>query len=138
MFTYYDGLRKAGKDIKRHQIMIIWLKWRLIVVGSSYSKHRVHQWAGLVFQFAVPVFFLFPGPVGTAPCRCGWNFHLTLYSFAGRQPSAATCSSCWENMDATKDYLKIYRYVSVFRYPEYGWGRAGQEYNPLCRSRMHL
>ena len=23
MFTYYDSLRKAGKDIKRHQIMMI-------------------------------------------------------------------------------------------------------------------
>ena len=24
IFTYYDGLRKTGKEIKRHQIMIIW------------------------------------------------------------------------------------------------------------------
>ena len=23
IFTYYDSLRKAGKDIKRHQIMMI-------------------------------------------------------------------------------------------------------------------
>ena len=40
MLTYYDSLRKAGKDIKRHQIMMIWLFKRKRHPDGRLSKYK--------------------------------------------------------------------------------------------------